>query len=38
VFNPEETAENLRKSGAIIIGRRPGNQTKEYLQYIDYLH
>ena len=34
VFNPEETAENLRKSGAIIIGRRPGNQTKEYLQYI----
>ncbi|RST68188.1 preprotein translocase subunit SecY [Candidatus Aquarickettsia rohweri] len=34
VFNPEETAENLRKNGAVIIGRRPGNQTKEYLQYI----
>ena len=34
VFNPEETAENLRKSGAVIVGRRPGNQTKEYLQYI----
>lgn len=34
VFNPQETAENLRKNGAIIIGRRPGNQTKEYLQYI----
>ena len=34
VFNSEETAENLRKNGAIIIGRRPGKQTAEYLEYI----
>ena len=34
VFNPHETAENLRKNGAVIIGRRPGTQTKKYLQYI----
>ncbi len=34
VFNPKETAENLRKSSAVIMGRRPGNQTREYLQYI----
>jgi preprotein translocase subunit SecY len=34
IFNPEETAENLRKNGAVIIGRRPGNQTRDYLQTI----
>jgi len=34
VLNPEETAENLKKSGAVIIGRRPGDQTVKYLQYI----
>ena len=30
VFNPEETAENLRKSGAFIAGYRPGITTANY--------
>ena len=34
IFNPEETAENLKKNGAIILGRRPGKNTAEYLNYI----
>ncbi|WPX96763.1 preprotein translocase subunit SecY [Candidatus Bandiella euplotis] len=34
IFNPEETAENLRKNGAVIISKRPGNQTREYIQYV----
>ncbi len=34
IFNPEETAENLRKNGAVIIGRRPGKQTQDYLQFV----
>ena len=31
VFNPRETAENLKKSGALIPGIRPGNQTADYI-------
>ena len=34
VFNPQETAENLRKSGAYIAGVRPGTATAEYLDYV----
>lgn len=34
VFNPEDTAENLKKAGAIIVGRRPGSQTAEYIDYV----
>lgn len=34
VFNSEETAENLRKGGAVILGIRPGKNTAEYLDYI----
>ncbi|MDJ1257462.1 MAG: preprotein translocase subunit SecY [Candidatus Midichloria sp.] len=34
VFNPDETAENLRKNGAIVLGRRPGKHTAEYLDYV----
>jgi preprotein translocase subunit SecY len=34
VFNPQETAENLRKSGSYIPGVRPGQQTAEYLDYV----
>jgi len=34
VFNPEETAENLRKNGGVILGRRPGAHTAEYLDYV----
>ncbi len=31
VFNPKETAENLKKSGALIPGIRPGDQTARYI-------
>lgn len=34
IFNPEETAENLRKNGGVILGRRPGPHTAEYLDYV----
>ncbi len=33
VFNPTETAENLKKHGGFIPGRRPGKHTAEYLDY-----
>jgi preprotein translocase subunit SecY len=31
VFNPEETAENLKKAGGFIPGHRPGKNTADYL-------
>ncbi len=31
VFNPKETAENLKKSGAFVPGIRPGDQTAKYI-------
>ncbi len=34
VFNPEETAENLKKHGGFIPGIRPGQRTQEYLDYV----
>jgi preprotein translocase subunit SecY len=34
VFNPEETAENLKKYGGFIPGIRPGVRTSEYLDYV----
>jgi len=34
VFNPEETAENLKKHGGFIPGIRPGLRTQEYLDYV----
>lgn len=34
VFNPEETAENLKKNGGFIAGIRPGKNTADYLDYI----
>lgn len=34
VFNPEETAENLKKNGGFIPGIRPGKNTAEHLDYI----
>jgi preprotein translocase subunit SecY len=34
VFNPEETAENLQKNGGVVLGRRPGKQTAEYLSFL----
>jgi len=30
-FNPKETADNLKKSGAFIPGIRPGEQTSKYI-------
>ncbi len=34
VFNPEETAENLKKNGGFIPGIRPGKRTSDYLEYV----
>jgi preprotein translocase subunit SecY len=34
VFNPAETAENLRKYGGFIPGIRPGKNTAEHLDYV----
>jgi preprotein translocase subunit SecY len=31
VFNPKETAENLKKSAGVIAGIRPGEQTAEHI-------
>jgi preprotein translocase subunit SecY len=32
VFNPRETADNLKKSGAMIPGYRPGDHTARYIE------
>jgi preprotein translocase subunit SecY len=34
VFNPEETAENLKKNGGFVPGIRPGKRTEDYLDYV----
>ena len=34
VFNPEETAENLKRHGGFIPGIRPGKNTENYLDYV----
>ncbi len=34
VFNPKETADNLKKSGAFVPGIRPGDQTARYVDRI----
>ena len=34
VFKPDETADNLRKSGGFIPGIRPGQPTEEYLRRV----
>jgi preprotein translocase subunit SecY len=33
-YNPKETADNLKKSGAFVPGIRPGDQTARYLERI----
>lgn len=33
-YNPKETADNLKKSGAFVPGIRPGEQTSKYLERI----
>ena len=34
VFNPSETAENLRKYGGFVPGIRPGKNTADYLDFV----
>ena len=34
VFNPEETADNLKRNGGFIPGIRPGKNTQDYLDYV----
>lgn len=34
VFNPKDTADNLRKHGGFIPGIRPGDKTAEYIDYV----
>ncbi len=34
VFNPKETAENLKKSGAFVPGIRPGERTARYIDEV----
>jgi preprotein translocase subunit SecY len=34
VFNPRETTDNLKKSGAFVPGIRPGEQTAKYIDKV----
>jgi len=34
VFNPEELADNIKKSGGFLPGIRPGRKTAEYFNYL----
>jgi len=34
VFNPDETAENLKKNGGFLPGIRPGKNTSEHLDFV----
>lgn len=34
VFNPSDTADNLRKYGGFLPGIRPGKKTAEYIDYV----
>jgi preprotein translocase subunit SecY len=34
IFNPEETADNLKKYGGFVPGIRPGKNTADYLDYV----
>ena len=34
MFNPKETAENLKKYGGFIPGIRPGERTAEYIDFV----
>jgi preprotein translocase subunit SecY len=34
IFNPEETADNLKKYGGFIPGIRPGKKTAEYIDFV----
>ncbi|MGV3279156.1 preprotein translocase subunit SecY [Rickettsiales bacterium LUAb2] len=34
VFNPQETSDNLKKSGGVILGIRPGGNTSDFINFI----
>ncbi len=34
VFNPHDTADNLKKYGGFVPGIRPGKNTADYLDYV----
>ena len=34
VFNPKDTADNLKKYGGFVPGIRPGENTANYLDYV----
>ncbi len=34
VFNPQDTADNLKKYGGFVPGIRPGERTAEYIDYV----
>jgi preprotein translocase subunit SecY len=34
VFNPEDTADNLKKNGGFLPGIRPGKNTAEYIDFV----
>ena len=34
MFNPKETADNLKKAGSFIPGIRPGDATAEYIESV----
>jgi preprotein translocase subunit SecY len=34
VFNPDDTADNLKRQGGFIPGYRPGRNTADYLRYV----
>ena len=34
VFNPDDTADNLKKHGGFVPGIRPGKNTSQYLDYV----
>jgi preprotein translocase subunit SecY len=34
VFNPTDTADNLKKHGGFIPGIRPGERTADYIDYV----
>ncbi|MEC5325069.1 preprotein translocase subunit SecY [Aurantimonas sp. A3-2-R12] len=34
VFNPKDTADNLKKHGGFVPGIRPGERTAEYIDYV----
>jgi preprotein translocase subunit SecY len=34
IFNPDDVADNIQKSGGVIPGKRPGKATAEFIDYV----